>query len=135
MILGERLKHLREGKYSQEDIANMLHVHNNTISKWENGTQEPRANRIAELAKILGTTSAYLLGDTDNPSVKFASSTVENNIANIEQQDGNISSNGMLVYEVNGERFEAPPTDMGISYIERMRSAVQSAIAQSAVPV
>lgn len=59
MLLGERLRRLREGKYSQEDIASMLNVHNNTISKWENGMQEPRAKRIAELAKILGTTIVF----------------------------------------------------------------------------
>ena len=67
MIFGERLKQLREGKYSQEELAYMLHVHNNTISKWENGAQEPRAKKVAELAQILGTTPSYLLGDTDNP--------------------------------------------------------------------
>ena len=67
MIFGERLKQLREGKYSQEELADMLHVHNNTISKWENGSQEPRAKKVAELAQILGTTPSYLLGDTDNP--------------------------------------------------------------------
>ena len=68
MTFGERLKLLREGKYSQEELANMLNVHSVTISKWENNVQEPRANKVAELARILGTTTAYLLGDTDNPS-------------------------------------------------------------------
>lgn len=65
MIFGERLKHLREGRYSQEDLAEKLNVHNNTISKWENGSQVPRAKNVAELARVLGTTSAYLMGDTD----------------------------------------------------------------------
>lgn len=67
MSFGERLKQLREGKYSQEELASMLNVHSVTISKWENDVQEPRANKIAELAHILGTTSAYLLGDTNIP--------------------------------------------------------------------
>ena len=121
MILGERLKKLREGKYSQEDIANMLHVHNNTISKWENGIQEPRANRVKELAKILGTTSAYLLGDTDNPLLEQP--LLENNT---KTSTNSPSTNGMLVYEANGERFEAPPTDLGIAYIERMRALISN---------
>ena len=125
MILGERLKKLREGKYSQEDIADMLHVHNNTISKWENGIQEPRANRVKKLAKILGTTSAYLLGDTDSPLLE--QSLLENNT----KTPTSPSNNGMLVYEANGERFEAPPTDLGIAYIERMRALIKSRSAMS----
>ena len=125
MILGERLKKLREGKYSQEDIANMLHVHNNTISKWENGIQEPRANRVKKLAKILGTTSAYLLGDTDNPLLEQP--LLENNT----KTPTSPSNNGMLVYEANGERFEAPPTDLGIAYIERMRALIKNRSAMS----
>lgn len=75
MIFGERLRHLREGKYSQEDLADMLNVHSNTISKWETGAQEPRAKKVAELARILGTTPAYLLGDTDNPDANAVHET------------------------------------------------------------
>ena len=54
MTLGDKIKRLREEKkYSQEDLADLLNVHSVTISKWENGTQEPRAKRLNELAKIL----------------------------------------------------------------------------------
>ena len=125
MILGERLKQLREGRFSQEQLAEMLNVHNNTISKWENGIQEPRAKNIAELARVLNTTSAYLLGETDNPSSKCE--TPDNNsIFHTKQQSSREHSvnHGMLVYETrDGERFEAPPTEEGIKYIERMLNA------------
>ena len=121
MIFGERLKQLREHKlYSQETLADLLHVHSNTISKWESGVQEPRAQRIAELAKLLDTTTAYLLGDSDDPS-----NTPSANISHTKQQSSKEHSinNGMLVYKTpNGERFEAPPTEIGIQYIERMRA-------------
>ena len=126
MIFGKRLKQLREGRFSQEELAELLHVHNNTISKWENGLQEPRTKRIAELARILNTTSAYLLGDTDNPSSE-AAPQVNSLISHTKQQSSKEHSenHGMLVYENrNGERFEAPPTEEGIKYIERMINAI-----------
>ena len=102
MVFGERLKHLREGRYTQEDLADILKVNNNTISKWENGSQEPRAKKVAELARILGTTPAYLLGDTDDPGK-------ESELPKVLPE---IKSGGKsLVYERNGERLELPPTE------------------------
>ena len=67
MDFGERLRKLRKGKYSQEELAALLKIHSNTISKWENGEMEPRSARVKQLAEIFHTTSAYLLGETDNP--------------------------------------------------------------------
>lgn len=130
MVFGERLKGLREGKFSQEQLADLLHVHNNTISKWENGTQEPRTKRVTELARILGTTTAYLLGTSDNPSTQEEVSG-NNSISHTRQQSSREHSvnNGMLVYETkDGERFEAPPTEEGIKYIERMRASTMKCI-------
>lgn len=68
MIFAERLRQLRGKKYSQEELAELLRVHNNTISRWESGLQVPRSRKLTELAKILDTTSAFLLGETDDPS-------------------------------------------------------------------
>ena len=103
MVFGERLKRLREGKYSQEELANKLHVHNVTISKWESGTQEPRSKRVAELAKILGTTTEYLLGDTDDPTMNTAPKA----LPTVPLKD----TGHTLIYERNGERMELPPTE------------------------
>ena len=139
MLFGERLKQLRHKKYSQEELAALLKVHNNTISRWENGIQEPRMKVLKKIADIFGTTTAYLLGDTDNPSLtvgkKDDSSQVkisfeEKSVEHTRQQSNNERSlnRGMLVYETkNGERFEAPPTEEGIKFIERMRASLQSA--------
>ena len=125
MIFGERLKQLREGKFSQEELAELLNVHNNTISKWENGTQEPRTKRVSELANILGTSTAYLLGETDNPSANNDEISPNPSISRTKQKSSKEHSvnYGMLVYEnKDGERFEAPATEEGIKYIERMRT-------------
>ena len=67
MTLGDKIKQLRESKkYSQEKLADLLNVHSVTISKWENGTQEPRAKKLNELAKIFGVSNEYLLSDSSN---------------------------------------------------------------------
>ena len=63
----KRLRQMREKRYSQEEIAEKVNVSTLTISRWENGLQKPRPKKVAELARILGTTPEYLLGDTDNP--------------------------------------------------------------------
>ena len=122
MGIGERLKKLREGKYSQEELAELLHVHNNTISKWENGTQEPRLKRIQELAQVLGTSTSYLLGNTDDVG-KQKNKEAEKQFRPFSRtlQRGKLGSDDTLVYEnSNGDRFEAPATELGIAYMERM---------------
>ena len=102
MIFGERLRKLREGKYTQEELAEKMNVHNITISKWENGVQTPHSSRIAELAQILGTTPGYLLGNTDSSESEAESPKVLSAVKDTGKT---------LVYERNGERLELPPTE------------------------
>ena len=124
MFLGERLRKIREGKFSQEQLAELLNVHNNTVSKWENGSQEPRTKKVIEIAHILKTSTAYLLGETDNPSPDI--DITSSSISHTRQQSSkeHLINHGMLVYENKlGERFEAPANEAGIQYIERMRAS------------
>lgn len=107
MVFGERLKQLREGKYTQEELAEKMNVHSVTISRWENGTQEPHSRRVSELAKILGTTPAYLLGDTDKPNV-------EESLPEIKP------SENALVWERGGERIALPNTPETRTLFERL---------------
>ena len=61
-MFGERLRQLRQKQnLSQEELAYRVGVHNNSVSKWENGVI-PNMKRVIALAKILGTTATYLLG-------------------------------------------------------------------------
>ena len=113
MLFGERLRQLREGKYSQEELAEKLNVHNNTISKWETGKQEPRAQKVAELARLLGTSTAYLLGDTDDPEPSQL--TIEDfskklNEEGVAQSFKMGSANGMLTLQ-NGTYTVTVPND------------------------
>ena len=113
MDIGERLRELRKGRYSQEELGHLLHVHNNTISKWENGEMEPRSKKIKELARVLDTTTAYLLGDTDDPSPAH-DVREEPEPSTVEKRN-----NGYLIYK-DGERLvELPPTPEGYALIEK----------------
>lgn len=93
----------------------MLDVNNNTISKWENGTQEPRAKRVTELARILGTSTAYLLGDTDNPAPD------EGVNAHVRQQSTQERNTNMATITLdNGKKVEAPATPEGYAFLKEV---------------
>ena len=65
-MFAERLRQLRrKHNFSQEELAGRVGVHANTVSSWENGVI-PKTKKLQALAEILGTTSAYLLGETNN---------------------------------------------------------------------
>ena len=47
------LKELRESHYkTQIEVAAHCHVAPTTVSKWENGVQNPRLNQIVEMAEL-----------------------------------------------------------------------------------
>ena len=123
MVFGERLRELREGRYSQEELAEKMNVHSNTISKWETGAQEPHSKRVRELAQILGTTPGYLLGNTDNPDKDSAPAPVLPEI----KPTGND-----LVYERNGTRIVLPNTPETRTLFERLVMASMSRTAATA---
>jgi transcriptional regulator with XRE-family HTH domain len=58
-----RLKELRQQKkVNQSEIAEVLHVKQNTISNWENGKTEISNGDAITLAEYFGVSVDYLLG-------------------------------------------------------------------------
>ena len=51
---------------AQDTLASALHISTDTLSDWEKGVTEPTYNKLIALAKILGVSEEYLLGDTNN---------------------------------------------------------------------
>jgi phage repressor protein C with HTH and peptisase S24 domain len=68
MTVGERIRSCRKAKFTQVRLAKLIWVHEMTLRRWENGTRHPNASALQQLAAALGTTVAYLLGETDDPS-------------------------------------------------------------------
>ena len=66
----ENIRSLRiDGGYTQKQIAEYLHIRQNTYSQYENGVIELTAERLVKLADFYNVSIDYLLGRTDNPEV------------------------------------------------------------------
>ena len=67
--MAKRIKELRQEKgLTLEQVADVVGVGKSTVRKWETGMiANMRRDKIADLAKALGTTPAYLMGwDEEN---------------------------------------------------------------------
>lgn len=53
---------LQEADMSQRELANRTGLTEATISRYVNGTREPRGEALVRIATVLGVTTDYLLG-------------------------------------------------------------------------
>ena len=61
MNIGERITALRKEKsISQAELASMLGVFRQAVSKWEQGASSPDTAKLIQLAELLGTDVEYL---------------------------------------------------------------------------
>ncbi|WP_288333405.1 helix-turn-helix domain-containing protein [Cloacibacillus porcorum] len=68
-ILGERIKSLiKHKKLKQKDLAEKIGVLPNTFTRWVNGNRTPDISMLTRIALILGTSTSYLTGETDDPA-------------------------------------------------------------------
>lgn len=67
MEFGEKLRSLRtKAGLTQLDIAEKLDVSAAAIGAWENGRAKPRLTKLGQLAELLGTSAADLMGEDDS---------------------------------------------------------------------
>ena len=124
MTFGEKVKYLRKKKHlTQENLAENVGVHPNTVSQWEHGVI-PRMSKVIEVANILGTTSEYLLQDESDTSsvVKLDVNNKESDKNDFSFMRDLIKSSPMMVYENGNERFFVPATSEGFKFLEKMRT-------------
>lgn len=63
-----RIRDLREDRdLTQKEIAEYLHIKQNTYSQYENGQRQIPINFLIALAKYYNTSTDYILGLTNNP--------------------------------------------------------------------
>lgn len=69
MTTGEKLQNLRkENNYTQEELADILGVSRQSVSKWESDVAFPETDKLITLAKLYHCTVDYLL-NTDNNDI------------------------------------------------------------------
>lgn len=59
-----RAERARKG-YTLKEVGNILGVHPNAVSRWENGVSKPSASNLLALCNLYGCSPEYLLGMTD----------------------------------------------------------------------
>lgn len=64
MTFGEKLSGLRrEANYTQEQLADLLDVSRQSVSKWESDLAYPETDKLVRLGRIFGCSMDYLLDD------------------------------------------------------------------------
>ena len=67
MTTGEKLQKLRkDNNYTQEDLADILQVSRQSISKWESDSSFPETEKLVALGKLYKVTIDYLLNNENN---------------------------------------------------------------------
>ena len=84
MNVGNKIIALRtEHKMSQSELAFLLDVSRQTVSKWECNICDPEIGRIKQIASIFNVTTDYLLNnkiDNDVLNVKPKTNKIKNSI-------------------------------------------------------
>lgn len=71
MTLGQKIKLVRtERKLMQMELAEAAGIHQKNISKYENDGVVPSATNLKAIAKALGVTTDYLLGDEGEAPIR-----------------------------------------------------------------
>ena len=84
MTLGQKLKELRsKNNLTQKELADKLHVSFQTVSKWENGENEPDIATLKELATLFNCSVDYLIGGEEETPKESAPVVKSNNNDNV----------------------------------------------------
>lgn len=89
MTLGEKLSKLRkEYNYTQEQLADILGVSRQSISKWESDIAYPETEKLIELGKLFECSMDYLLKDevTEKTGASVSESTFTEKVTEISKK-------------------------------------------------
>lgn len=79
MNIGEKITKLRKNSnITQEELADLLNVSRQSISRWELGVSFPETDKLIKLSKILNCSVDYLLNDNHQISNGFVNLNNDN---------------------------------------------------------
>lgn len=105
----DRLKQSRQKSHlTQEELAARLHTDKKQISRWESGGSVPHAETLIELSRILSVSIDYLLGVSDEPTIRVR-------VDNLSMEEMGIisalrSGNDQEALKIIINREKQPPT-------------------------
>lgn len=125
MKFGDKVRQLRrDKKLTQEQLADKIGVHLNTINRWENLTEPiDDLKKLVKLSNELGTTVAYLRGEEEKPTDTpvFISEQV-----GIKPESDKLGKGYVFYYEHNNQKIEVPASrefiDMFLKAIKEIQS-------------
>ncbi|MCR5640504.1 MAG: helix-turn-helix domain-containing protein, partial [Lachnospiraceae bacterium] len=83
MILADKIIELRKKNgWSQEDLAEQLHVSRQSVSKWEGAQSIPDMNKIIAMSNLFGVSTDVLLKD----ELSLEDGTSQEVVASVEQR-------------------------------------------------
>ena len=83
MTLGQKLKEIRKRfGLSQEQLAEIINVSRQAITKWENDNGMPDISNLKELSKIFGIPVDYLLNENNLPTLTMKKELDKNKYKN-----------------------------------------------------
>ena len=102
MTLGEKLKEIRKRfGLSQEQLAEIMSVSRQAITKWENDGGLPDVSNLQELSKVFGITVDYLLNvETGLPALQLRK------VLDRDKYKNKISSYSTILKEYYAEPYE-----------------------------
>lgn len=102
MTLGEKLKDIRKRfGLSQEQLAEIMNVSRQAITKWETDKGMPDVLNLQELAKVFGVTVDYFLNDEDTAAVKTMTKDLDKT-----KYKSKLSAYNEILKEFYGEPWE-----------------------------
>ena len=139
MELGEKIKMLRKGKYTLEELADKVGVHINTLSRWEKGYRYPTADKLQAIADALGTSTDFLMNKRiEIPEGEKSEVAQEDKaVASTFDEDGmpylkksEELNRGMLSLTLkDGVKIDMPPTRESYDFLEKLiRNAASVAV-------